>query len=190
MVCNPQYNNAAANCAAAINSKSASGMGVDVGLTYTPIADVKLSVNFSWNGLTQDADVVAYPKGVPAGVVIFPKGTRLNLSPETTAGASADYVFAHWGAGYQARAEASVNYTSGQFYKRLVGTGVDITPGQSITIGRVSATIDSPDRWSATLYVDDINNEQNSVFLHWTDLQGANLHVRPRTGGVQVDYHY
>ena len=64
------------------------------------------------------------------------------------------------------------------------------TPVDLGVVGDVGATLDAPDHWSATLYIDNVNNEQNSVFLHWTDVPERNLHIRPRTIGMQFEYRY
>jgi len=173
-----------------INGVSASGPGFDIGTTFKPAPGLTLSANVGWNDLTQDKDVVAFTFAAPNGVVIFPKGSRLNLSPETTASGSAVYAFAVGPAGYKSKLSSSASYVSSQFYNRLLGASVDVTPGQSLLIGRVSATLDSPHRWSATFFIDNVNNEQNSVFLHWTDVPERNLRVRPRSVGVQIDYGF
>jgi iron complex outermembrane receptor protein len=148
-----------------------------------------VGVNFSWNDLSEDADVVAHPNGALGGVVVFAKGDRLNLSPEETAGATADYQFPIGSSGYKGHVSGAVSFVSSQYYRRLVGTGVDTTPGENITIGRIAASAVSPGgHWTTSLYVDDVNNQQNAVFLHWTDVPQRNLYVRPRTFGLQVEY--
>jgi iron complex outermembrane recepter protein len=176
------------NSAEIINGVSASGIGVDFATTVQITDNFAVSANVSWNNLTQDDPVVAFPTGAPQGVVVFGKGDRLNLSPEDTAGGTADYRVPLGTSGYKAKFSASISYVSSQFYRRLVATGVDTTPGENITIGRVAASLDSPDHWTATLFVDNVNNEQNAVFQHWTDVPQRNLYVRPRTVGLQFDY--
>ena len=180
----PNFNNAEI-----INGQSASGVGVDFATTIQVTDALTVGINFSWNDLTEDAAVVAHPSGAPGGVVVFAKGDRLNLSPEDTAGATADYQFPIASTGYKGHLSGAINFVSSQYYRRLVGTGVDTTPGENITMGRVAVSTISPGgHWTTSLYVDDVNNEQNAVFLHWTDVPQRNLYVRPRTFGLQVEY--
>jgi iron complex outermembrane receptor protein len=173
-----------------INGVSASGPGIDFGATWEPKPGLTFGTSLGWNDLTQDEDVVAFTSAAPNGVVIFPKGSRLNLSPETTVSGSTGYAFDIGHGGYRMRMSASLSYVASQFYNRLVGAAVDVTPGQSLMIGRISAAIDSPEHWSATFFVDNLNNEQNSVFLHWTGVAERNLRARPRTVGVQFEYGF
>ena len=158
-----------------INGKSASGPGVDVGLVLRPTSDLTLGGSFGWNDLKEDADVVAYPTGAPQGVVVYPKGSRRRCRRKRPSVLRRILRFCTlgWRRCAVGRVNASVSYVLSQFYKRLVGTGVDITPGQDITIGRVGVTLDTSERWSAAVYIDNISNEQNAIFQHWTDAPSA-----------------
>jgi len=70
-------------------------------------------INASWNLLEMDSAV--YSRGVP----LFSKGDRLNMSPETGAGASAPYTFPLRTSGLSGELAASANYTSAQSFGRL-----------------------------------------------------------------------
>ena len=85
------------NRTAAVNSESASGPGVDFGLTVAPTSRLDLAANISWNDLRLDAPVIA------SGAVVFAKGDRLNFSSAVTANGSANYTLPLWGAASTAR---------------------------------------------------------------------------------------
>jgi hypothetical protein len=55
-------------------------------------------------------------------------------------------------------------------------------------LGRVSATLNSPSRWSASLYVDNVNNEQGAYLKDQGGIPNRDMRVRPRTVGLQLDY--
>lgn len=174
-----------------VNGQSASGIGVDFSVSVQPIDHLHLSANFSWNNLEEDAAVLTRPAGATSDVVLFPKGARLAFSPALTAGASADYVMLLGGSGYKAAFSASVNHVSAEEFRAVAGTGVQINRGDPMTIGRVAASLVAPTRWTATLYVDNVNNEQGSPYVNGgggrTD---RDMRVRPRTAGVQVEYQF
>jgi outer membrane receptor protein involved in Fe transport len=171
---------------AVINGSSASGTGADFSV-MTAVADgLELGLNFGWNDLTMDRDVLS------GGVVLFKEGDRLNQSPEYTVGASADYGFPVGRSGLWAQFSASANYISEQENTTLVGDQVVINTGDEMLIARLSLAIRTPDeRWAVTLFADNINNEGGTPLRDTVLLRDdGDLRVRPRTLGVQVDYRY
>ncbi len=181
----PNFNNAEI-----INGQSASGVGIDFATTVRVTDALTVGLNFSWNNLSEDAPVVAYPNGAPGGVVVFAKGDRLNLSPEETAGATADYQFPIGSSGVQ-----GPSFRGDQLRLEPVLSASRGNGGRHHTRREhhdkpcVAASAVSPGgHWTTSLYVDDANNEQNAVFLHWTDVPQRNMYVRPRTFGLQVEY--
>jgi iron complex outermembrane recepter protein len=170
-----------------VNSKSASGMGFDLGITAELVEGLTLGATFSTNDLGFDTDVFS------GGVLLFSKDDRPNLSPERTIGASVDYAVALGGRGYEGRFSASVNYTSEQFNRSLARGAVTVAEGDPMTIGRASFSISAPSGWTATLFADNINNEQGSPSAIPATSPGngnGNFRIRPRTIGAQVDYRY
>ena len=166
--------------AAGVNSGSASGAGFDFATSVKIARGLTLAANVSWNGLTLDSDVLSM------GSVLFHKGDRLNRSAEYTGGVSADSVFPLGGSAFNGRFSVSVNYTSEQERRTLTF----LERGDPMLISRASFAIEPRDsRWSATLYADNINNEQGSVIdsreLGTPDMK---LRPRPRTIGVQLEY--
>lgn len=162
-----------------INGESASGPGADLGLFARPVDGLELGITASWNDLTVDEDVLS------GGILLFPKGGRLSYSPEYTLGASADYLFPMWIRGYEGLLSLSANYTSVRGVAQL---GAGFIEGDAMTVGRVSFGVKSPGRWTATLFADNVNNEQDtpvrSTFADW------NARIRPRTIGVQFEYDF
>ncbi|GAM97369.1 hypothetical protein U91I_00995 [alpha proteobacterium U9-1i] len=168
---------------AIINAQSASGLGVDAGVTFHPTHNLNFGGTVSWNGLTVDEDVPF------SGGILFRSGERLNFSPEYTASAFADYSWA-LGGGFNARLSSSASYTSGQDFRSIVGGATVIGAGDKIFIGRASLSIEAPTAWNLNLFVDNITNEDGGVIRNPFFGPDATTRVRPRTFGIQVDYHY
>jgi outer membrane receptor protein involved in Fe transport len=170
---------------APINGESASGLGVDFGITLMPVEGLQLALNGGWNDLAMDAPVV-----LPGGVVMFDKGDRLNLSPEYTAGASVDYS---WPLGhFTAGVSAAANYTSAQIQRTAAGPFALSASGESMLIARTNFSL-AAGNWIATLFADNINNENDAALRSPLLAFGAvdwSLRARPRTVGLQLEYRF
>ncbi|HZF15337.1 MAG TPA: TonB-dependent receptor [Steroidobacteraceae bacterium] len=165
-----------------VNSKPASGVGVDLGLHFRPVDRLDLGIHGSWNNLSFDEAVP-----VPGGV-LFEKGDRLNYSPELTARALGEYEFALGGGGLRGVLAASADYTSKQEH-RGSNTGTAVVSGDALFIARASFAIRSGDRWTAMLFADNLTNEDGAtptvtLVPEWM------LRVRPRTVGVQLSFGF
>jgi outer membrane receptor protein involved in Fe transport len=169
-----------------VNGASASGPGADVALSTQPLDGLQLGLSASWNDLTVDEDVFS------SNVLLFEKGERLNASVETTASASASYTFALGSGGYEGTFDASATYRTELSNRAVVGTSVTITKSDPITIGRAAFTLHSPSRWDATLFADNINNEQDVTFRAQSLVPGliSAYYPRPRTIGLQLEYRF
>src|SRR6185437_8377926 len=172
----------AVNIQTIINSKSASGVGGELGFTFRPVTDLAFSGNFGWNGLKVDADVLS------GSVDLFPKGVRLNLSPEYTAGAAATYTV-HLSGGYKGNFSGTFNYISSTTDRSLntVTNSVLISPGDATRTGNLSFALVSPQRWTASVFVDNFTNENASPLNHFVGFANWNQRIRPRTFGVQFE---
>jgi iron complex outermembrane recepter protein len=169
-----------------VNGASASGPGVDVSLSTQPIDGLLLGVNASWNDLKVDEDVFS------SNVLLFEKGDRLNASVETTAGASVSYNFPFGSGGYEGTFAASGSYRTKLSNRAVAGTSVTVTTSDPILIGRAAFTLHSPGRWDATLFADNINNEQDVTFRAQSLVPGliSAYYPRPRTIGLQLEYRF
>lgn len=171
-----------------LNGESASGMGFELAATVTPIRGLSLSANVGRNDLTFDADVIS------GGLVLFAKGSRPNFSPEYTVGASAEYEFPLGSGGYTGRFASSVNRTARQQSRILSGGGataaVHVGEGDTLTIGRATFSIDSPYRWTVTLFAENLNNETGAVINDYDASPNRSMRIRPRTVGAQFEYRY
>jgi iron complex outermembrane recepter protein len=165
---------------APINTNSASGIGADFALTLRPASGLELMANASWNDLALDSPVIS------AGGVLFEKGQRPNLSAEWTAGFSGDYTFPLGSSGFAGRVSAAANYTS-----RLGAAVLGAPPstGESILIARAGISLDAPEHWTATLFVDNLNNEDGIVIRQFA-VDDWSARTRPRTVGLQVEVHF
>jgi iron complex outermembrane recepter protein len=169
-----------------VNGASASGPGVDASFTTEPLDGLQIGVNASWNDLTVDEDVFSN------NILLFEKGNRLNSSVETTVGASVSYSVALGGGGYEGTFAASANYRTEMSERGLAGTAVAVTRGDPILIGRAAVTVHSPHGWDATLFADNINNEQDVAFRTLSLVPGLTsaFYNRPRTIGLQLEYRF
>ena len=168
---------------ALLNGHSASGLGFDLGIGAQPVQGLELGVSLSWNDLGMDSDVIS------GGVVLFDKGDRLNNSSEYTVGVNADYVFPLGKNGFEGSFSTSANYTSEQEWRTLIAGRRNIFVSDSMTIARAAFSVSAPDHWTATLFVDNANNEGGSPAKR-PDVPSWSVRVRPRTIGLQLEYHY
>lgn len=168
---------------AVVNGQSASGVGTDIAISLHPSDALTLTGSVSWNDLEMDANVVSN------GEVLFAKGERPTSSPETTGGLSFDYAFALGSGGYIGRVDASANYTSPQAYRGLLGPSVLVQNGDPMVFSNASFAIAWPAHWTATLYGDNLNNERGAPVKAFIGAPNWDARVRPRTFGLQVEYH-
>lgn len=167
---------------AQVNSESASGIGADFGVIARPLDGLDLSLNFSWNDLTLDAPISS------GGNVLYEKGDRLNYSPELTGTASAQYRFPMGASGFEGAFNLSGSYSSKQINKGLFNGRPFALAGDSTLIGRTSFSISFPNRWTVLLFVDNVTDEEGG-YPPKVPVADFSPRVRPRTVGVQVDYH-
>lgn len=168
-----------------VNGQSASGMGIDFAITARPLPGLQFGINFGWNGLSLDATVFS------ADQVLFPKGSRIDSSPAYTAGANASYDFPFGSTGWTGQLAALARYTSLQT-STSVSSGSGLPPlvldSNTITTGRVSFSVTAPAHWRMMLYSDNVANNRGVPLASQTPY--SSISQRPRTTGVQLDYHY
>ncbi len=170
--------------AALVNGTSASGLGLDLGITAKPLDALSLTVGFSVNDLTQDADVFSN------GNLLFSAGERLNLSPKYTAGGSADYQFALGAGGWGGRLSLGVNYTSARS-QRLFSLSALTVDNKPLLIADASFAIEAPNNWTATLFGTNVNNEHDPILsVAPGRLPETAMRLRPRTLGLQFEYRF
>ncbi|HEV8333476.1 MAG TPA: TonB-dependent receptor [Steroidobacteraceae bacterium] len=167
---------------AVVNGQSASGPGIDLALTARPVEQLECGISFSWNDLGLDKEVAS------GGVVVFDNGDRLNYSAEYTVAASVAYVFALNSSGLEARFSASGNYSSAQTIRSLRGSALSVFDGDDTLVGRTSLAI-STQRWSTSLFVENVNNERGTPVVGAPDFFFSSR-LRPRTTGIQFAYHF
>lgn len=178
--------------AALVNGGSASGLGADLGFTVRPRRGLELGMAVSWNSLETDSDVFS------GGFILFREGERLNHSPEYTGSVMASYDFPIGERGYSGRFATSANVTAERTFRSLQGPLLVVRTGDELLVSRAGFTLESPDRWSATLFVDNLNNENGAIarqpFTAFTGegfgFEDWDTRMRPRTYGVQFDYRF
>jgi iron complex outermembrane receptor protein len=167
---------------AIVNGKSAGGVGVDLAMTARPIQGLEIGGTFSWNNLTASADILS------SGVVLFSKGDRLNFSPEYTAGAFVNYSV-QLGRGYTGKVSLSGNDTASQCFRAIIGAAPSVDCGNPVVTTRAAFSLEAPSQWQLTLYGDNLNNFTGSVVGDPYYGPSSLGRVRPRTIGLQFDYH-
>lgn len=173
--------------AALINGESADGLGAEFGVTTSPIPGLELGINYSWNDLTFSGDIFTLTSaGVP--VLLFAEGDRLTNSPEHTAGVSIDYEFSLGGNGYEGLFSGSANYISSRTTRGLIAGVTNVREGDNMLTSRLSFAVSSPAGWSASLFVDNLNDERGTPFVGPNAIPEFNR-IRPRTIGLQLEYH-
>lgn len=170
------------NVSALVNGETARGPGFELAINVEPVTNVMVGLNISWNDLKIDAPVLS------RGLVLFEAGDRLNASPEYVVGG-----FAEYGLGLDHRTLrfwTSANYTSEMQMHGIAGTRKRSATSDTILLGRVGVTLDDVSEWSATLFVDNVTNEEGAPFRHATIPPVFDPSLRPRTVGVQLEYQF
>lgn len=169
------------NLFAPINGKSASGVGLDFGVSFVPIEGLRLGSTFGWNDLSMDEEVLS------SGVILFNKGDRLVDSPEYTAGLTGTYDFELGSSGYIGQLAASAHYHSKLDTRTISGGALAIREGDDILVTRFGVSVYSPKSWTTTVYVDNVGNEDGAVTRGTNPFSSPR--IRPLTVGVQFEYH-
>jgi len=169
---------------ALVNGVGASGPGIDFEVAARPFDGLELRLTSSWNDLTFEDDVRSF------NVVMFNKGDRLNLSSKYNGGASAEYSLGLGGGGYRAVFAASANYISRRSYRTVVAAVPRVATGDNWWVSRATFALVSPAHWTATLFGDNLNNENGAIGPGAYNTPEWSQRVRPRTIGVQFDYRF
>jgi outer membrane receptor protein involved in Fe transport len=165
---------------ALVNAASASGVGVDAKISAQVTPGLTLSVAGSYNDLRVDEAVES------SGIVLFQAGERLNRSPSTTIVGTADYAFMIGDS--NANLSGSLNYTSPQSDRGISGTTTLVARGQSQLVGGARFSVDMTERLRATLFVDNITNQNPRIIGSATiPTNDFDLRIRPRTFGLQFE---
>lgn len=165
---------------ALINGDSASGLGFDFGISARPAVGLRVGASFSWNELGFDSDVFS------SGGLYAARKDRLNNSPKMTGGLSLQYEFPLGGSGMQGQFSTAANYVSDQIGRGETGNTATSDP---ITMVNASFSIVSASNWQATLFAENLGNEQGKVFATPFGISYMHTRPRPRTIGVQLEYH-
>lgn len=170
---------------APINLGSASGFGVELAASVRPTENLVLSGSIGWNDLAFDKEVIGPANGFPVGsAVLARKGARLAGSPERTASGSGEYAFP-LGNRWRGAIGGSVRYVSEIINSRSL-TG-QVFSQEKLLISQANISIQAPENWSASLYVDNLSNEKGKTldpFPEWSSW------LSPRTVGIHFQYKY
>jgi iron complex outermembrane recepter protein len=169
------------------NGDSASGVGFDFSLSAEPVEGLDLGLTLGWNDLSSDTTVF-WTTGA-GSFVLLEKGDRLNYSPELTASATLGYT-RPIGSGYEGILSAGATYMSRQDFHNVVGTATLNYAGDSVLVARTGFTLSAPSHWRATLFADNLFDEDRPLIGATFGNPNNASHVRPRTIGLQLDYQF
>jgi len=168
---------------AIINGAAAKGAGADFALTLRPVHNFSISGDVSANDLAMQGNVYS------SGVIIFHKGDRPSGSPALTAGATAAYDFGFGSSGYTGHLSIAGNYSSPVSFRSVTGT-LQVASSDPVFTSRAAFTVDASKNWSATLFINNLNDYKGIVSPTFVGVSDWDARLRPRTIGVQLDYHY
>ena len=182
------YGNPPVYISATINGVSASGVGTDLSLTLHPAQGMQVGGTFSFNDLKEDGDATQ------AGIVLYPKGSRLAFSPKYTATAFASYSFP-LSSDLDGKLAVSADYHSQEIIRALPNGAQTVfcSPG-TVT---VTCTSGKPLFVNANLEIATHTNKSISLYVqnltNWHGLLGpaysptTPFRPRPRTFGIQFE---
>lgn len=165
-----------------VNGATAEGYGVDVSFSLRPTDHLTISPYVSWNDLHIAGDVLS------GSELLYGDGDRPSNSPETTAGMAIEYAFRN--GPMPVTFSASASYLSRQAYRTLDPSGLLlIQEGDDILITRAAVSVELTDRWTASLFGNNLNNEDGTTAIIFPGVvPNWESRVRPRTVGLQIHY--
>lgn len=169
--------------AGAFNAATASGAGVDGSVAYHPTRALSLRASLGWNGLEFEEDVFS------AGIVAFPKDTRINNSADWTGSFGGSYRVPAPAAGVDFVLSSGFAYRSGIVLRALSAGTTVTTESQILRTLKASFGLEG-DRWSVDVYGDNLLNDHDAVsppdFIYATN----SIRQRPRTIGLQGTFSF
>ena len=93
--------------------------------------------------------------------------------------------------GLKASSRLQLTITAAMDGRTIVGDVLFLDEGDNIFTSRLSFAVHSPEHWVATLYGDNLNNEDGTVRPSRSlNRPFWDSRIRPRTIGLQVEYQY
>lgn len=163
-------------------------------MTVRLIEGFDLGTSVSWNNLQFSGNVCYFIETkCSSNEFVFLKGDRPPSSPEFTGGVFGHYRFALGIGGLQGQLAASANYQSyiahedrGADYNAPTRVGFQ---GDNLLFMRASVGVKAIS-WTADFFVDNLNNERGGILGNVLNDPGLYTRFRPRTYGVQFQYHF
>lgn len=177
-----------------LNTGSATGLGVEGGISAEVVDGLMLSASFSWNGLELDQDVFNAQR-----FRTYRKGDRILGSPEYTIAAGLDYSFALGGSGLDGRFSTGASYLPEYVSAITDPSAATISSYQEAVLNLRASFAVEAGHWTASLYGENLANESGTSqdpFRSRTRLPDGtvaavwNTWMRPRTFGVQLEYRF
>jgi iron complex outermembrane recepter protein len=156
-----------------VNSDGARIRGIEFGLTYQPWDRLALQLESTLIDATYTTDV--------AGTSIR-RGTQVYNTPRTTWGASLEYQYPV-AQDLSGVVRAGVRHHSARQVALTQGT-----PGDAIVSADARITLESAQGWSASVYGENLSNEDGADDARNT--RGIATRLRPRTLGVEFAFRY
>jgi iron complex outermembrane recepter protein len=169
------------------NGPASSGRGADLALSAQPIDRLTLGFTLSVNDLQLDENVI-----IPGIGVIALADDRLQGSPAETYGVFADYEFPLGQGSFTGVFAASANYISEVTATTTTvdGSGLLVAKSDPQIMSRASFGVRAPKNWEATVFVNNLTNEQDVITPNPYATASWDARPRPRTYGVQLEYRF
>lgn len=169
---------------ALVNFQGASGPGAEAGVTFRPASGLDITLNASWNDLAADTDAVTLVG--TTNVLLIPEGGRLPYSPEWTGNLLVDYEFSL--GNFEGVASGGVSYLSEMPLYFTSGTLGSVAFSEESWISRASFAVRTPNGWTASLFVENLTDENVVLTPSTTAAISPVVRPRPRTIGLQFEY--
>lgn len=166
---------------AAINSEGISGPGFDASLTLRPSRQLQFGGTISWNDLKFDRDVRS------STAIVYPEGSRPPESAEMTASTFFLYDTPLVG-DFTGELSGALNYSSRMITSAAVNTAIQ--RGDSLLTAQARFAVISPDGWTIALFGENLTNERGRIRPAAANPTAGSDRLRPRTIGIQLDYHF
>jgi iron complex outermembrane recepter protein len=171
-----------------VNGGRASGVGFDTGVTYYPTSAFSLRAAIGWSDLKFAEDVLSFDRGSGRNVLLFPEDGRINSSPAWTGSIGGNYRISALLDGMDIVLSSTYAYRSTLEARTLSGATLIETSSEDLRELNARLGLES-DQWSVELYADNLLDERAALSPS-NITTGMSDRQRPRTIGVQLDYHF
>jgi outer membrane receptor protein involved in Fe transport len=174
---------------ARVNSGRAKGIGVDAGISLDVTPNLSLYSSIGWNKLKISEAVFIFSTAAQQNLLLFPKGSRVNDSPEWTVNLGGNYRVASPLRGVHFAASADYSFGSSRQRRFLTGSAISVSESDPIDVLRARIGLEGK-RWTLDVFGDNLLNEKGAVTPRSDTFGNTATRLRPRTIGLQLTAKY